>query len=168
MPTRVIRSRGLNRTAVVMPVEVQLVSAAGDVPRAREIQRWAEAALEEVADDGEPPDLCVRVVDNKESQALNARYRGSDKPTNVLSFPADVELPGETLLGDVVICAPVANAEAIEQGKTAGDHYAHLVVHGVLHLCGYDHELPQEADVMEALEVRILERVGVTDPYTVS
>ena len=105
-----------------MPVEVQLVSAAGDVPRAREIQRWAEAALEEVADDGEPPDLCVRVVDNRESQALNARYRGTDQPTNVLSFPADVELPGETILGDVVVCAPVANAEAVEQYRRGRIH----------------------------------------------
>jgi probable rRNA maturation factor len=150
-----------------MPVEVQVASAADAVPRAPEIQRWADAALEEMADDGEPPDLCIRVVDEEESQSLNSRYRGFDKPTNVLSFPAQINVPGENILGDVVICAPVVCAEAAGQGKSVGDHYAHMVVHGVLHLVGYDHERPQAAERMEALEIKILERLGVTDPYTV-
>jgi probable rRNA maturation factor len=151
-----------------MPVEVQLASAAGEVPRAGEMQKWAEAALEEVVDDGEPPDLCIRVVDTRESQALNSRFRGVDKPTNVLSFSSEVEVPGESLLGDVVICAPVVCSEAAARGKSVSDHYAHLVVHGVLHLSGYDHEQQQDAELMEALEIKILERVGVTDPYIVS
>jgi len=151
-----------------MPVEVQLAVAAAAVPQPREIQRWADAALEEVAEEPEPPDLCIRVVDSEESQSLNARFRGVDKPTNVLSFPADVDVPGEKVLGDVVICAPVVCAEATDQKKSVGDHYAHMVVHGVLHLTGYDHELPADAEQMEALEKKILERVGVTDPYIVS
>lgn len=149
-----------------MPVEVQIASAADEVPRAREIRHWADVALEEVADDGEPPDVCVRVVDEAESRALNLRFRGVDKPTNVLSFPAQIELPQESILGDVVVCAPLVSEEAADQGKTVSDHYAHLVVHGVLHLVGYDHEQPDAAKRMEALEIRILERIGVPDPYT--
>lgn len=123
------------------------------------------AALEEVGDEGEPPDLCIRVVDGEESRDLNARYRGYDKPTNVLSFPADVALPGGKLLGDIVICAPVVGAEAAEQGKAPEDHFAHMVVHGVLHLSGYDHEQAGEAELMEAIERKILGRVGIADPY---
>ena len=148
-----------------MPVEVQLASAVNDVPKAREIQIWADTALEEVADDGEPPDLCVRVVDNEESVALNSRFRGIDEPTNVLSFPAQVDLPGKNIYGDVVICASVVCSEAADQGKSVCDHYAHMVVHGVLHLAGYDHQQDQDAELMEALEIKILERVGVADPY---
>jgi probable rRNA maturation factor len=148
-----------------MPVEVQLASAVNDIPKAREIQVWADTALEEVADDGEPPDLCVRVVDNEESVALNSRFRGVDEPTNVLSFPAQVDLPGKNIYGDVVICASVVCSEAADQGKSVCDHYAHMVVHGVLHLAGYDHQQDQDAELMEALEIKILERVGVADPY---
>ena len=148
-----------------MPVEVQLASAVDDIPKAREIQVWADTALEEVADDGEPPDLCVRVVDNEESVALNSRFRGIDEPTNVLSFPAQVDLPGKNIYGDIVICASVVCSEAADQGKSVCDHYAHMVVHGVLHLAGYDHQQDQDAELMEALEIKILERVGVADPY---
>ena len=151
-----------------MPVEVQFACAADAVPEAPDIQRWVDAALEEVADDGEPPDLCIRVVDEEESRELNSRFRGVDKPTNVLSFPAQIDVPGENILGDVVICAPIVCAEAAVQGKSVSDHYAHMIVHGVLHLAGYDHEGQQEAEQMEALEIRILERVGVIDPYTIS
>ena len=168
MPMKGIRSHRTNRTAIVMPVDVQVASSAVEIPRAREIQRWADTALEEVANDGEPPDLCIRVVDNEESLALNSKFRGVDKPTNVLSFSADIDLPGENILGDVVICATVVYAEAADQGKSVGDHYAHMVVHGVLHLAGYDHEQQKDAELMEALEIKILERVGVVDPYTMS
>jgi probable rRNA maturation factor len=151
-----------------MPVDVQVASSADNVPREQEIQSWADAALEELADDGEPPDLCVRVVDEDESQSLNSRFRNIDKPTNVLSFSAQVDVPGENILGDVVICAPVVSAEATQQGKCLSDHYAHMVIHGVLHLKGYDHIRQNEAERMETLEIEILERVGVSDPYTVS
>ena len=168
MLTKDIANLRANPIAAAMPVEVQVASAADAVPRVREIQRWADAALEEVADEGEPPDLCIRVVDEEESQSLNSRFRGFDKATNVLSFPAQVDLPDENILGDVVICAPVVCAEAASQGKSISDHYAHMVVHGVLHLTGYDHERQTAALQMEALEVRILQRVGVADPYGVS
>jgi probable rRNA maturation factor len=148
-----------------MPVEVQVVSRSAGIPRVPDVERWVDAALDEVADDGQPPELCIRVVDSEESRLLNCRYRGIDKPTNVLSFPADVSLPGAKILGDIVVCAPVVRAEATEQGKTIGDHFAHMVVHGVLHLTGYDHHRHSDAVRMEATEKRILERIGVADPY---
>lgn len=148
-----------------MPVDVQIASVHAAIPAIARIEAWASAALEELGDDGEPPDLCIRVVDGEESRELNARYRGHDKPTNVLSFPADVVLPEARVLGDIVICAPVVGDEAAEQGKSPDDHFAHMVVHGVLHLSGYDHEQAGEAELMEAIEKKILERVGVADPY---
>ena len=148
-----------------MPVEVQVASAAERLPASGEIQQWADAALEELADEAEPPDLCIRLVDAEESRSLNDRYRGQDKPTNVLSFPADVAIPGERLLGDLVICVPVVVDEAQSQRKPMVDHFAHMVVHGVLHLLGHDHIEPASAAQMEALEVAILGRLGVPDPY---
>ena len=90
-----------------MPVDVQLASTAGQLPELSAIQRWADLALEELGEDPEPPDLCIRLVDAAESQTLNSRFRGQEKPTNVLSFPADVHIPGRRTLGDVVICMPV-------------------------------------------------------------
>ena len=116
------------------------------------------------------PEVCIRVVDEKESQQLNATYRGKDKPTNVLSFPAalDAQMLEQTqleLLGDIVICASVIAAEAREQGKSLSDHFAHMVVHGMLHLYGYDHETRAAADEMESIEREILDRFGVNDPY---
>ena len=148
-----------------MPVEVQVASSAPGLPAAGEIEKWACTALEEAADDGEPPDLCIRLVDAEESRSLNDRYRGQDKPTNVLSFPADVDVPGTTLLGDLVICVPVVIDEAHTQSKQTADHFAHMVVHGVLHLLGHDHTEAASAVQMEALEVKVLHRLGVSDPY---
>jgi probable rRNA maturation factor len=104
------------------------------------------------------------VVGPAESRALNRRYRGKDKPTNVLSFPC--EAPGE--LGDVVICAPVVAREAREQGKAVAAHWAHMVVHGVLHLRGFDHIRAAQAKVMEARERAILARLSFPDPYTIA
>jgi probable rRNA maturation factor len=115
------------------------------------------------ADDAE---LSIRLVDAAEGRALNQRYRGKDYATNVLSFP--VELPaGVTvpLIGDLVICAPVVAREAKEQGKSGREHWAHLTVHGVLHLMGYDHMLDMQAEVMESLECQILATLGIADPY---
>jgi probable rRNA maturation factor len=106
------------------------------------------------------------LVDEPESRALNERYRGKDRPTNVLSFPA--ELPEELdipLLGDIVICAPLVAEEASSQGKPVEAHWAHLVVHGVLHLLGHDHQLESEAREMEALEVELLASLGFPNPY---
>ena len=111
-------------------------------------------------------DVCVRVIDEQESRALNFQYRERDEPTNVLSFPVD--LPSgvaAVVLGDLAICAPVVAREAREQRKDARDHWAHMVVHGVLHLGGYDHETPSDAAAMEALEIELLAAMGVSNPY---
>lgn len=148
-----------------MSVDVQIASGAGVLPAPGDIKKWADATLEEVAEVEEPPDLCIRLVDAPESRALNCRYRGFDMPTNVLSFPAEAEVPGPRLLGDLVICAPVVRSEARTQDKAANDHFAHMVVHGVLHLLGHDHEDRKAASQMEALELRVLGRFGVSDPY---
>ena len=109
------------------------------------------------------------MVDAAESRDLNRRFRGKDKATNVLSFPFEAP-PGITSrhLGDVVICAPVVKREAMKQRKRASDHWAHLVVHGILHLCGFDHHSEQDAEEMEALEKRILQHMGIADPYDVA
>ena len=111
-------------------------------------------------------ELTVRIVDAPEATELNARYRGVDRPTNVLSFPFDTPAGVDVaLLGDVVICAPVVAREASEQGKTPEAHFAHMVVHGILHLAGYDHEHASEAQRMEALERGVLASLGYPDPY---
>jgi probable rRNA maturation factor len=110
--------------------------------------------------------VSVRIVDTEEGQALNLQYRGRDYATNVLSFP--VELPPGVnlpLIGDLVICAPVVAREAAEQGKKPADHWAHLTIHGTLHLLGYDHIDEAEAETMEALETRVLAGLGIADPY---
>ena len=142
----------------------QAVEAEG-LPTQAELEAWVAAVLErhDVAADSE---LTVRLVDSEESQALNRDYRGRDKPTNVLSFPFEcppgVALP---LLGDLVISHPVVAAEAADQDKSLHDHYAHMVVHGTLHLLGYDHLEDEEAEAMEALEREILAGFGIGDPY---
>ena len=133
------------------------------LPAAVSFRRWAAAAAKGRI---KRADLAIRVVDAKEGRALNRHYRGKDYATNVLSFP--VELPeGVTLplLGDLVICAPVVAKEALEQGKPLAAHYAHLTVHGVLHLLGLDHEDEREAEAMEQLERDILASLGLPDPY---
>ncbi|SFM72981.1 rRNA maturation RNase YbeY [Halopseudomonas yangmingensis] len=124
--------------------------------------RWASLALREKPGQ----ELTIRLVDAEESRTLNRDYRGKDQPTNVLSFPA--ELPPELdipLLGDLVICVPVVNQEAAEQHKLPEAHWAHMVIHGCLHLLDYDHIEDADADVMEALEVRLLAELGFPDPY---
>ena len=111
-------------------------------------------------------ELTIRLVDEAESQQLNREYRGKDRPTNVLSFPADLPAVVESpLLGDLVICAPVVLREAKEQGKTVEAHWAHMVVHGVLHLLGYDHQNEQEAAEMEGIEAALLKEMGYRNPY---
>jgi probable rRNA maturation factor len=134
------------------------------LPAAASVRRWVEAAL---AGQRRAIELSVRYVDSDEGRALNRDYRGKDYATNVLSFP--VELPPgvrSPLLGDLVICAPVVALEALGQDKPLAHHHAHLVVHGVLHLLGMDHERSEaEADAMEARERTILARLGIPDPY---
>ena len=137
------------------------------VPSAVSFRKWVAAALHNRIREA---DLAVRIVGTKEARALNRHYRGKDYATNVLSFPAElpaglpegVKLP---LLGDLVICAPVVAREAKEQKKPLAAHYAHLTVHGVLHLLGWDHEDEKEAVCMEQLEREILAGMGIEDPY---
>ena len=149
------------------PVQLD-VSVSCGVPRAgipapASFRKWAAAAVEGRI---RKADVAIRVVGEKEGRALNHRYRGKDYATNVLSFPAElpegVNLP---LLGDLVICAPVVAREAAEQGKPLAAHYAHLTVHGVLHLLGLDHEDEREAEAMERFEREILADLGLPDPY---
>ncbi|WP_317930990.1 rRNA maturation RNase YbeY [Halioxenophilus sp. WMMB6] len=146
-----------------MMLDLQIACADAGLPSEAQLQQWAAAAIQNPNGDEE---LTIRIVERDESHALNQQYRGQDKPTNVLSFPADLP-PGIelNLLGDIIICAPVVFAEASEQGKTADAHWAHMVVHGVLHLQGYDHTEEDEAQVMESLEVKILNKLGFGDPY---
>ncbi len=147
-------------------VEVQRVVAEG--PDAAEIRRWVAAALAAEGRDGDA-ELTVRIVDEAEITELNRRYRGKDRPTNVLSFPFEAPPEVETdLLGDLVIAAPVVRREAVAQGKAETAHWAHLVVHGTLHLLGHDHQTEAEAERMEAREVAILAGLGFPDPYQLS
>lgn len=145
-------------------LEVQYASEAGaSLPPEEQISRWVDAAL---GGRVEQAQLVVRIVDREESQQLNERYRRRSGATNVLSFPFEQpELLEPPLLGDVVVCAPLVESEAHEQGKTAEAHWAHLVVHGVLHLLGYDHEHDAQAKVMEQSETVILASLGYPDPY---
>jgi probable rRNA maturation factor len=139
--------------------------ARNGLPSAASFRRWVEAALRG-AKRRKPAELAIRIVDIDEARALNRDFRGKDYPTNVLSFP--VELPpgmSSPLIGDLAICAPVVLREAVEQGKPPRDHWAHLTIHGVLHLLGYDHLEDAEAEAMEALEIRILASLGIADPY---
>lgn len=133
------------------------------LPTAEQIEQWATAAVQPQSDEVE---MTVRIVDEAESHALNLNYRGKDRPTNVLSFPFEcpdeVELP---LLGDLVICRQVVEREAQEQEKPLMAHWAHMVVHGSLHLLGYDHIEDDEAEEMESLETQIMTELGFADPY---
>lgn len=148
-------------TRAASAIEVQRRGVARGVPSPARLREWAGAALGgERAQAGE---LTLRIVGSAESRRLNRTWRGKDKPTNVLSF--GYETPG--VLGDLVLCAPVIAREAREQGKTLAAHWAHMVVHGVLHLRGLDHIRPADAKVMEARERAILGRLSFPDPYLV-
>lgn len=150
-----------------LDVAVGYATARKGVPASASFRRWVEAALKG-ARRRKGTELAIRIVDADEGQSLNLQYRGKDYATNVLSFP--VELPPGVnlpLIGDLVICAPVVAREAAEQGKKAADHWAHLTVHGTLHLLGYDHIDEAEAETMEALETRVLAGLGIADPYLV-
>ncbi|MDO4777827.1 MAG: rRNA maturation RNase YbeY [Cardiobacteriaceae bacterium] len=137
-------------------------------PAEKRLQRWLDTALE-VVGNAEALEVTVRLTDNDEIRELNREYRGKDAPTNVLSFPCDWDLPEEPrLLGDIVIAVEVVNREAKEQGKKMEAHWAHIVVHGLLHLLGYDHLDDAEAETMEALEKQILGKLGYPDPYLLS
>ena len=135
------------------------------LPTEEQLTLWASTALKGRTE-FEEPELTIRLTDEEESQALNSEYRGKDKPTNVLSFPFEMPpgIPLE-LLGDLVICVGVVEQEAKEQEKTTEAHWAHMVIHGCLHLLGYDHIKDDEAEEMEALERDLLASLGYPDPY---
>ncbi|MBA3564098.1 MAG: rRNA maturation RNase YbeY [Gammaproteobacteria bacterium] len=152
---------------VKIDLALQVACEASDLPGQADFERWVAAALEGRRERAE---LTVRIVDDAESQYLNRTWRHHDRPANVLSFPVGpaAGLPPRlraSTLGDLVVCAPVVSREAAEQGKPASAHWAHLVVHGTLHLLGYDHMDRAKAAVMEALEVEILARLGYMNPY---
>ena len=155
---------------MAVAVDVQVACDDPDVPEEADIHDWIAATIEQSdRSPDENVEVAVRVVDADEIRTLNRLYRDQDKATNVLSFPAgDLDgLPANVsrLLGDVVVCASVVAAEASEQGKALPDHWAHMLVHGTLHLLGFDHEIDVEAIEMESLETRILASKSVTDPY---
>lgn len=149
-----------------MNLQVDIQAASSEpVPDEGDIRRWVAAALQGHSQ-RERVEICVRLVDDEEMSRLNETYRGKTGPTNVLSFPAD--LPGDLalpLLGDIVICAPVVRAEAAGQGKNPEAHWAHMTVHGTLHLLGYDHLEEEDAATMEALERAILTGLNYGCPY---
>ena len=150
--------------------EAKPAQSSGRPPDAS-IVAWVQAALEE---NGVLPggdfEVAVLIASIESVRALNRDYRGKDRPTNVLSFPVDdvVGLPpgAPRPLGDIVLCAELITSEAGEQGEPAPEHWAHLCVHGALHLAGFDHESAADAEEMEALETRILKRMGIPDPYS--
>jgi probable rRNA maturation factor len=139
-----------------LALSVQYAVHDDSLPSRPSVRRWVRAAC------GADAQVTVRFVDAEEGRALNLRYRGKDYPTNVLSFPYETE---PTLLGDIALCVPVIGCEAQAQGKPPAAHYAHLVVHGMLHLQGYDHESKEDAAVMEAREREVLAGLGYPDPY---
>ena len=140
-------------------IVVQRAVAAKGLPSAASLKIWAALARGR-----KRGGMTLRIVDTEEGQALNRDWRGKDYATNVLSFPFEEK----TYLGDIIICAPVVAREAAEQGKGLRAHWAHMVVHGVLHLLGYDHLVDAEAEEMEALEQKLLQKLGFSDPYAVT
>ncbi len=147
---------------MTIDLDIQNASEFEPIPRQEQFALWVEAALQGKDD----TELTLRLVDKSESRELNARFRGKDQPTNVLSFPADlppgIDIP---LLGDIVICAPLVEEEARTQDKPLQEHWAHLVIHGILHLLGYDHQVEQDAIEMERIEVELLASLGIGNPY---
>lgn len=149
----------------IIDIQVALDSPEPELPKPHLIKKWLTTALSKFKQNGE---VSVRIVNEEEIQALNSRYRQKDKPTNVLSFPADlpegIELEHE-LLGDIVISSPVVKQEAITQNKTYTAHFAHMLIHGLLHLLGFDHQNDQEAEIMEKHEINILHELDFSNPY---
>ena len=148
-----------------MSISLEVIRAidSDKLPSDELFQSWADLAAGSQQTEGE---LCIRIVDEAESQQLNSDYRGKDKPTNVLSFPFEAPpgFPAE-ILGDLAICAAVVEQEAAEQNKELNHHWAHMVVHGVLHLIGFDHINDEDAEEMESLERELLAQIQIPDPY---
>ena len=148
-----------------LTLAVQNVSGATSVPTLAQIKKWTAAAMQSDISNAE---ITFRIVDEAEGLALNRDYRGKDYATNVLTFEFSEDMPnipGLPLMGDIALCAPVVEREAAEQGIALEAHYCHLVIHGVLHLQGFDHIEDEEAEAMEALETQIVMSLGYDDPY---
>jgi len=145
-------------------IDLQVACDNSNLPAEADFKRWVEKVLAAHEDTGN--EVTVRIVTPEESQQLNHQYRGKEKPTNVLSFPfespPELELP---LLGDLIVCADVVAQEAVEQNKALEDHWAHMIIHGCLHLLGYDHIEEEEAEEMESLEIELLASLNIKDPY---
>ena len=147
---------------MTIQLDVQYGIKNKNVPEASKFQTWAD----KIPSIKNEPFVCLRIVDEKEARELNCRYRNVDKATNVLSFPASIPNEvGLNFLGDVVICAPIVYQEAIEQNKDINSHWAHLLIHGILHLQGYAHDNEKCAAAMEAIEVDTLHKLGIENPY---
>jgi probable rRNA maturation factor len=144
-------------------VDIQREAHASDIPDDSAFNQWVTLALKGRRGRGE---ICIRIVEPAESQELNSTYRGKDKPTNVLSFPfeAPAGVPND-IIGDLAICADIVRQEAEEQQKTLANHWAHMVIHGCLHLIGFDHIDDSDAQEMEALETQLLATLNIPDPY---
>ena len=138
---------------------IQYASEADNIPSASQFRKWAKAALRV------DTEVTIRIVDAEEGQMLNNTYRGKNYATNVLTFPLTEE---PHLMGDIIICAPVVATEAEAQNKSLEAHYAHLTVHGILHLHGYDHEIEAQAELMEGLETAIVTKLGYASPYLIT
>ena len=145
-------------------LDLQIASEHSGIPEAECFQTWIDCVMAEQNMDVQ--EITIRVVDEQESRELNHQYRDKDKPTNVLSFPFEAP-PGVemNLLGDLVVCAQVVEKEAIEQNKPLSHHWAHMIVHGALHLLGFDHIDDNDAQEMEGLEIALLAKLGIDDPY---
>jgi len=162
--------------AATVNVDVEDASGCDTVPSDADCARWVTLALTEAGHTGDAVDtvVSVRVVGQDESRQLNKSFRDIDRATNVLSFPVDVEMlfavpPGEPRpLGDIVICADIVAQEAAQQSKRVEDHWAHLLIHGALHLVGFDHTNDQDAQAMEGSERRVLAALGIANPYATS
>ncbi|MEE9451729.1 MAG: rRNA maturation RNase YbeY [Gammaproteobacteria bacterium] len=146
-------------------IDLQIASKHSAIPNHKQFQQWANEALSHHDDDCE---VCIRIVNKAESQKLNARYRHIDKATNILSFPYEfpevVQLE-KPLLGDLVICAPIIAQEAQVQQKPIEAHWAHMTLHGILHLLGFDHQNEAQANIMEHQEIRLLQKLNFANPY---
>lgn len=152
---------------MVVKIQIQQATQDQNIPDRDQLRRFAKKTL---LGKMESAELTIRLVDETEMTQLNTTYRHKNGPTNVLSFPFEVpkEVAMDTpLLGDIVICAGIVTQEALAQNKSSDAHWAHMVVHGILHLLGYDHEINTEALVMEAEEIRILTSLGFANPYEI-
>lgn len=143
-------------------IDVQIVSKSSSIPDRKKIRVWAETCLESIKENAE---FTIRIVDEPEIIELNNRWRGINKVTNVLSFPAGENVALPELLGDIVICAPVVEKEADEQNKAKDAHWAHIIIHGILHLLEYDHINDKDAQIMETIEIEKLAKLDFPNPY---